>query len=283
MNPHQHLHTISDARDRIQSLWLVVLCLPLLACGVAFHAMRAWIYKDFFSLILLLGISAAFGFVVWRLRAATAGAAAIGGLICSCILLGTGRSVLHSAFLPLLTLFLLTFATTRWGRTKKQAMGVAEARTGRKASQVMANLGAAGMVAVLVPGHIAWVTACIAALAEATADTVSSELGQIMGGQPVLITTFRPVAAGTDGGITLAGSLAGIAGAAMVVMVAFLTLPLHATALGIAFLAGVLGLFVDSLLGATVERRGWLGNDLVNFTATAVAALCAAGLSLIWH
>jgi uncharacterized membrane protein len=36
--------------------------------------------------------------------------------------------------------------------------------------------------------------------------------------------------------------------------------------------AGIGGLFFDSLLGATVERKGWIGNDLVNFTSTAFAA-----------
>jgi uncharacterized membrane protein len=41
----------------------------------------------------------------------------------------------------------------------------------------------------------------------------------------------------------------------------------------VAFVAGVLGLFFDSLLGATMERRGWLGNDLVNFSSTAFAAV----------
>jgi uncharacterized membrane protein len=46
------------------------------------------------------------------------------------------------------------------------------------------------------------------------------------------------------------------------------------------FLAAAAGLFFDSLLGATVERKGWLGNDLVNFTSTAFAALLAA---LILH
>jgi uncharacterized membrane protein len=39
------------------------------------------------------------------------------------------------------------------------------------------------------------------------------------------------------------------------------------------------GLFFDSLLGATVERRGWLGNDLVNFCSTLFAALVAEALA----
>jgi uncharacterized membrane protein len=45
------------------------------------------------------------------------------------------------------------------------------------------------------------------------------------------------------------------------------------------FLGGLFGLFADSLLGATVERRGWLGNDLVNFLSTCVGALAALSIS----
>jgi uncharacterized membrane protein len=46
----------------------------------------------------------------------------------------------------------------------------------------------------------------------------------------------------------------------------------------IALFAGICGLFFDSFLGATVERRGWLGNDLVNFTSTVFAATFAAAV-----
>jgi len=44
------------------------------------------------------------------------------------------------------------------------------------------------------------------------------------------------------------------------------------------FAAACAGLIFDSLLGATVERRGWLGNDLVNFSSTVFAAAVAWGL-----
>ena len=58
--------------------------------------------------------------------------------------------------------------------------------------------------------------ACLAAMAEAAADTVSSEIGQVFGGRPRMITTLKPVDPGIDGGITLAGSSTGIAAAAIV-------------------------------------------------------------------
>src|SRR6202034_1479125 len=115
----------------------------------------------------------------------------------------------------------------------------------------------------------------VAALAEATADTLASELGEVLGGPPLLITSLRRVAPGTDGAISLAGTVAGTSGAAGVGMVAISTFGLR---LGDALTAGlgaVAGLFVDSLLGATVERRGWLNNDAVNFLSTLAASAIA--------
>jgi uncharacterized protein (TIGR00297 family) len=117
---------------------------------------------------------------------------------------------------------------------------------------------------------------CLAAMVEATADTVSSEIGQAFGGRPVMLLTLQHVDPGADGAVTLLGSLAGIAGGAFVALVGMWALRLTPTQAAIALLAGICGLFFDSFLGATVERRGWIGNDLVNFSSTLFAAALAA-------
>jgi uncharacterized protein (TIGR00297 family) len=119
----------------------------------------------------------------------------------------------------------------------------------------------------------AMLAACIAALAEATADTVSSEMGQAFAGKTVLITTGRMVPAGTDGGVSVIGTACGALAAAIVVAVSPVAQDL-ATAAGL-FAAACAGLAFDSVLGATAERRGWLGNDLVNFSSTVFAAAVA--------
>jgi uncharacterized protein (TIGR00297 family) len=121
----------------------------------------------------------------------------------------------------------------------------------------------------------------IAALAEATADTVSSEIGQAFGGTPFMLTTLRRVAPGTDGAISLKGTLAGIAAAAIISATGAPALGMSSAECAVAFAAGVAGLFFDSLLGATLERRGYLGNDLVNFASTLFAALAAVAAQRI--
>jgi uncharacterized protein (TIGR00297 family) len=118
---------------------------------------------------------------------------------------------------------------------------------------------------------------CLAALVEATADTVSSEIGQAFGGVPVMLVGLRRVDVGTDGAVTLVGSGAGIVAGALVAIVGVWALRLSVLDGMIVLLAGICGLFFDSLLGATVERRGWLGNDLVNFSSTVFAAGVALG------
>lgn len=287
---------IPQKRDRGQSQILVGV-VGLLLAGLSTDAVRraATLGIRFPAFVLeTFALSAAFVFVVRRLRAATLGGAACGGMICLLLTFWTGiwtTSVARSGLTPLVLLFLLTFLATRAGRQRKASAGLAEQRRGRNAAQVIANLSTAAICAspwaawilgretswMLTDGAI-WMakTMVLAALVEATADTVSSEIGQAFGGHPVMITTMRRVEVGTDGAVTLLGSCAGIAGGAAVAATGGWAMHLHVAAAMIALGAGVCGLFFDSLVGATLERRGWIGNDLVNFASTAFAAAVAA-------
>ena len=149
------------------------------------------------------------------------------------------------------------------------------------------------------------------ALATATADTWATELGVLSLQQPRLITTGKPVAPGTSGGITLLGTVAAALGALTLGVVFWLlqrcqktlsSLPL------IALVSGLGGSMVDSILGATMqamyycpaceketERRihncgtwtrpmrgvTWLNNDVVNFIATLFGGLLAMAIHVI--
>ncbi len=249
-----------------------------------------------------VGISAVFGLIVWKLRAGTLAAAATGAAITSNVMFATTQypyrwSWLHGGLMPLLTLFVLTYVATKVGRREKERLGTGEARQGRNAAQVAANLGAASLasnsISLFAGGRvleqaIGAISAflILAALAEAAADTVSSEMGQVFGGRPRLITTMQRVEKGTDGGVTLAGTVAG-AGAALLVMIAgFWSIHGVHSILGswisicLGTLCGVMGLLFDSLIGATLERRGWLNNDAVNFLSTLSSVGFAAGALL---
>jgi uncharacterized protein (TIGR00297 family) len=179
------------------------------------------------------------------------------------------------------------------GRRKKERLGTAESKRGRSPSQVAANLGIAAIAASeffqswLVDSHgftnttlvpMPLFTISLAALCEAAADTASSELGQVYGGNPRMITTLRKAEPGTDGAFTLVGTLAGIVAAAVVAATGTYALSGDRTMFWLSCGGGVFGLLFDSLLGATLERIGWLNNDAVNFLSTASAAVFAIAI-----
>ena len=264
---------IPRARDRMQSLWLVVLMVPALILGAVGSCFGMALSAQGGLPRFPVVFSVAFAVLVWAMRSATLPAAGVGLLVCLTLSLrGSGSFFGRPGLSALIVLFVLTFAATRYGRQKKESRGLAEARSGRRASQVVANLGVAAVFAAL-----GWYGACLAALAEATADTVSSEVGQAIGGPTWLITKFRRVPAGRDGGVSVAGTLAGVLGAGLVVMVGVPGLVRWRDGV-VVFVCACAGLAFDSVLGATVEERGWLGNDLVNFCST----LFAAGLARLW-
>ena len=271
---HTRRKAIPEARDRLQSRVLVVVVVPLLVVGLAA------VYRPFTTAsVVPLVSSFAFALLVLFLRSATLPAAGVGFLVCAILArsptVWTGFGplpILHPAIPALVVLFVITFAATRYGRRNKERRGLAEARSGRGASQIVANLGVAALC-----GAMGWYDGCIAALAEATADTVSSEIGQALGGNTWMITTLRRVPSGRDGGVSVAGTLAGITAAGLVVGVGSMNHALWPDK-ALVFLAACAGLLFDSVLGATAEQRGWIGNDLVNFSST----LFAASIPSIW-
>jgi uncharacterized protein (TIGR00297 family) len=173
--------------------------------------------------------------------------------------------------------FGLTWAATRFGYARKQSLGTAEARSGRTAAQVIANLGVAAIcaLALVLMKDVRFFLALGAALAEAAADTVSSEIGQAIGGMPRLITRWTNVPPGTDGAVTVTGTAAGIGAAVVVSAILALAPGLGWTAFVVSLGAGIVGTFADSLLGATLERRRLIENNTVNFLSTLVAAAVA--------
>jgi uncharacterized protein (TIGR00297 family) len=226
-----------------------------------------------------LGFTVAFAVSARLLRAVTVSGAVAGGVLAFLLFLGGGPG----AFATLIAVFLLTWITTRTGQRRKRQLGSAEQRGGRSASQVVANVGIAAAAALLglASRHPATgLVVCSAALVEAAADTTSSELGQAVSHSAYLITDFRPVPVGTDGGLSVAGTLAGVAAALAIATVAWATRIIALHWLLPVAAAGVLGMFVDSLLGATLERRRLLNNDGVNLLSTVAAALFA--LLLYW-
>ncbi len=260
------------------------LTVPLVSGGFMFCAYlvdRQWLAGNLPALGIRaprgVAVSVAFALLAWGLKTVNSSGVIAGFLLGMAIYLGAG----FRGFLVLLGFFLLGSVATRLGYATKAARGVAEHRSGRSWREALANALAGAFFAILVvttPYPAAFTLAFVAAFAEAAGDTVSSEIGQWLSARAYLITSFRPVAAGENGGITLAGTAAGTIASAAVVTLAW---GLGLTGKGgaaVALAAAMLGTFLDSLLGATLERRGLVTNGIVNFAGTSVAGV----LTLLW-
>jgi uncharacterized protein (TIGR00297 family) len=284
-----------------QSKSILLAVLPFAAAGLVLQT-HWWATQSPPVAIWALGLCGLLGLVVLNLGAATRGGAFTGAVIAASLMFSTAifpYRPWQTALVPVVAVFVLAYISSRLGRSQKERLGTAERRHGRSASQVAANLGVTAIVssevvqswlagtnwfarATLAPMPLFAVG--LAALAEAAADTVSSEIGQVLGGRPRMMTTLRLVEPGTDGAISLAGTLAGVVAAGIVAAAGTLALSGGWEMFWIAGAGGLFGLFFDSLLGATLERRGWLNNDAVNFLSTiSAAAFALAVLALLPH
>lgn len=216
----------------------------------------------------------------------------------------------------LLVLFFVTSSLlSHFKDREKQTLNEKFAKTGgRDLVQTLANGGAGALLAL----GFAWApqptlfSAFLGAMATVNADTWATEVGVLSQSPPRLITSLRVVPRGTSGGVTLLGTLAMVAAAAVIGLAGLLGAPLlsglfpagfdYRLLVWAAVAGGVAGSLLDSLLGATLQAmyfcpqcdketervvhtcgtpshhvRGlkWMNNDVVNFLSSVGGAAVA--------
>lgn len=257
-----------------------------------------------------VALAAVVSAVAWQLGALSA-SGALAAVLLGGLTYGIGG--LPAAIL-LIAFFASSSLLSRAFSARKRTVAKNFAKGGqRDSAQVLAN-GGAGLLALLA-GALGWVSTPLAwaafagALATVNADTWATELGVLSSASPQLITTGKKVPVGTSGGVSLRGSAAAFAGAALIAALAAL-LAGNWQIFILAALAGLLGSFFDSILGATLQaiyycpkckketeryplhscntpttlRRGWpwLDNDWVNFLSALAGAWLATGAATFW-
>jgi uncharacterized protein (TIGR00297 family) len=219
---------------------------------------------------ILLCTAAVVTIVLKKLDAKAAVAAIVIGFI---VWLGEG----YTGIALLATFFIAgTLATSFKMRTKQQA-GFAEQHRGqRTAAQVIANGGVAAILSLLsflsVQYQPLLLLMVASSLSSATADTLSSELGNVYGKKFYNIMNFKKDIRGLNGVISFEGTMIGIAGSCLIALIYTAQAGFTIHFLWIV-IAGTIGNLTDSVLGATLERKHILNNNAVNFLNTLTAAL----------
>jgi uncharacterized protein (TIGR00297 family) len=185
-------------------------------------------------------------------------------------------------WLAVVTYLVLGSLVTKLGFAKKQELGLAEGRGGRRGPENVWGSAFTGLVlALLIAARIGSPTLLLigfsASFAAKLADTFGSEIGKRWGRTTLLITNLRPVPAGTEGAVSVEGTLASALGSLLMTLVmGGLGLLPSGAAFLLVLLVGFVATLLESLLGAVGQGRWpWLSNELVNGLQTAWAAALA--------
>ena len=226
--------------------------------------------SKYWLILIILTTVAFFSVKASKLTVPAAIAGWFVGLLIFC---GTG----YAGVAMITVFFILATGATSWGMSVKQRLGLAEHNKGKRtAGQVIANAGVATTLSILAMFFDTkadlFVLMITAAIASATADTLSSEMGNIYGKNFYNIITFKKDTRGLNGVISIEGTIIGILGSAGIAAVYGCFFGISSRFLLI-IIAGTIGNLSDSVFGATLERKGYLNNNQVNFINTAIAAL----------
>lgn len=200
------------------------------------------------------------------------------------------------AYAVTLFYFFVGSAVTKVGMAQKEAYGIAEARGGVRGpgnvwgSALTATVCALGIVVLqqLHPAALSqWqpllALGFVASLSTKLSDTTATEVGKAYGQHTFLITTLQPVPRGTEGAVSLEGTVAGMAGSIALAAVALAVGLISLKGVAVCAIAAFIATTVESVIGATVEEKlTWLTHDLVNIINTTVGALLAISLGGLW-
>lgn len=188
---------------------------------------------------------------------------------------------------------------TKVGRKEKEALGIAEGRGGRRGPENVWGSAAAATLCALGSYYFSYVhppraafngglprafgwgldVAYVASIATKLSDTFASEVGKAYGKTTYLITSFKQVPKGTEGAVSLEGTLAGVAGSLVISLAAWCLRMVTPSECLIAVLAAFVATNCESLIGATAQGKvKWMTNEVVNFFNTAIGAAVAFAL-----
>ena len=233
---------------------------------------------DLQMVVIAVIVAFTFGYFAFRFKTAD-----LSGLF-SAALIGIILIVFADArwFMVMLAFFILGSISTRYKYEYKKKLSIEQGQGGARGYRnVFANGIIAAAAAVLYGVFVRpeFIVLYIGCVATAAADTMASEIG-VTGGTPYMITTLKKVPIGTNGGVTMTGELVALAGGFLVCVVALFLAIITPWRLVICTIAGFAGTNIDSIVGATLENNGYVGNAGTNLLATLGGGIFAVALFL---
>ncbi|EAW34550.1 TIGR00297 family protein [Lyngbya sp. PCC 8106] len=202
-------------------------------------------------------------------------------------------------YLVVVFYFIVGSGVTRIGMAEKEAAGIAEKRSGARGpenvwgSALTAALCALGILLVRLLSAESSMTSeiisllllgYVASFSTKLSDTCASEVGKAYGQRTFLITTLQPVAKGTEGAVSLEGTIAGVVASILMAVVGWGTGLMDAIGIVWCVCAALIATNLESVIGATLQSEvHWLTNEVVNFINTFIGAIVAIGLALVWN
>ncbi|KAH1084015.1 hypothetical protein J1N35_023776 [Gossypium stocksii] len=208
--------------------------------------------------------------------------------ICAAFLLGTltWRAFGSPGFLLVASYFVIGTAVTKVKMAQKEAQGVAEKRKGRRGPGSVIGSSAAGCVcAVLTIYGVGgeaftrlWRLGFIASFCTKLSDTVSSEIGKAYGKTTYLVTNFQIVPRGTEGAVSVEGTVAGLLASILLATIGYLLGEINVPEVLICVIASQIANLGESIIGAAFQGKEgfrWLNNDAVNVINISIGCILA--------
>ncbi|MEM9566900.1 MAG: DUF92 domain-containing protein [Cyanobacteria bacterium P01_E01_bin.34] len=189
--------------------------------------------------------------------------------------------------------FVFGTVVTKVGMKQKEAKGIAEKRGGARGPENVWGSALTGALCALgyaVWPHSLWVLGYVASFSAKLADTTSSEVGKAYGKRTFSIVSFRPVPAGSEGAVSLEGTVAGWIAAIALTAFGF-ALTTRSSLLEMTWawaipcwIAAILATTTESWIGATIQEDiAWMTNEVVNGIQTTIAAVFAIVFVVLWQ
>jgi uncharacterized protein (TIGR00297 family) len=192
-------------------------------------------------------------------------------------------------YLIVMFYFLVGSAVTRIKIDQKEAEGIAEKRSGARGPE---NVWGSALTAAICALTTLWVSpstqnllilAYVASFSTKLSDTTASEVGKAYGKTTYLITTFKPVTRGTEGAVSLEGTLAGIIASGVISLLAWSIGLIDILGVIWSIIAAFVATNLESVIGATLQSKwNWLTNEVVNIINTLIGAGIALSLGSLW-